>query len=150
MNMPKSPNNNGRKSDGTFAPGNALGGKTKGARHRTTRAVEELLDGQVEMLTQKAVEAALEGDMTAMRLCLERICPPRKERPIQIELPKAKTSSDAVKVFAAILEAVGAGEIAPGEGQQLASLVELQRRTLETGELEQRIIALETDMSRSG
>jgi hypothetical protein len=143
--MARKPNNNGRKSDGTFAPGNALGGKTKGARHRATVAVEELLDGQLEKLTQKAVEAALAGDMTAMRLCLERICPPRKERPIQIELPKTETSGDAVKVMAIILEAVGAGEVAPGEGQQLASLVELQRRILETGELEDRIAALEAD-----
>ena len=43
--MVKSPKNNGRKTDGTFAAGNALGGKTKGARHKATMAVENLLDG---------------------------------------------------------------------------------------------------------
>jgi hypothetical protein len=88
--MTKSPKNNGRKSDGTFAVGNALGGKTKGARHKATMAVETLLDGQVDQLTQKAVAAALEGDMTAMRLCLERICPPRKDRPVLVDLPEMK------------------------------------------------------------
>ena len=141
--MTKTPKNNGRKTDGTFAPGNSLGGKTKGARHKATLAVEVLLEDQADQLTQKAVEAALEGDMTAMRLCLERICPPRKERPIHINLPKAETSADAVKVMGVIIEAVSTGEIAPGEGRQLASLVEGQRRVLETEELEARIVALE-------
>ena len=46
--MTNNPKKNGRKTDGTFAPGNALGGKTKGARHKATMAVEELLDGQVK------------------------------------------------------------------------------------------------------
>ncbi len=64
--MTKIPKNNGRKSDGTFASGNRLGGKTVGARHKATMAVAALLDGQAQ-LTRKAVEAALEGDMTAMR-----------------------------------------------------------------------------------
>jgi len=74
--MAKTPINNGRKTDGTFAPGNALGGRTKGSRHRSTLAIEELLDGQAEALTQKAINAALEGDGMALRLCLERILPP--------------------------------------------------------------------------
>ncbi len=146
--MTKTPINNGRKTDGTFASGNSLGGKTKGSRHKATLAMEALLDGQADQLTQKAVEAALGGDMTAMRLCLERICPPRKDRPIQISLPKAETSSDIVKVVASILEAVGDGEITPGEGQQLASLVEGQRRTLESEALEARIVALEEDQMK--
>jgi len=49
------PINNGRNTDGRFAEGNQLGGKPKGARHRVTRAVEELLEGQHEALTQKAI-----------------------------------------------------------------------------------------------
>jgi hypothetical protein len=60
--MAKTPKTNGRQSDGTFAPGNALGGRTKGSRHRATLAIEALLDGQAEALTQKAINAALECD----------------------------------------------------------------------------------------
>jgi hypothetical protein len=54
-------------------------------------AVERLLDGEGEELTRKAIELAKEGDLTALRLCLERICPPRKSRPIAIDLPDAST-----------------------------------------------------------
>ena len=137
------PKNNGRKADGTFAPGNALGGKTKGARHKATMAVEELLDGQVKQLTQKAVEAALGGDMTAMRLCLERICPPRKDQPVLIDLPEMTTSKGASRVMAGILEAVADGDITPDEARGVSSIVEVYRKTLETSELEARLSALE-------
>ena len=141
--MTNNPKNNGRKTDGTFAPGNALGGKTKGARHKATMAVEELLDGQVEQLTQKAVEAALGGDMTAMRLCLERICPPRKDQPVLIDLPEMTTSKGASRVMAGILEAVADGDITPDEARSVSSIVEVYRKTLETSELEARLSALE-------
>ena len=141
--MTNNPKFNGRKTDGTFAPGNALGGKTKGARHKATMAVEELLDGQVEQLTQKAVEAALGGDMTAMRLCLERICPPRKDQPVLIDLPEMTTSKGASRVMAGILEAVADGDITPDEARGVSSIVEVYRKTLETSELEARLSALE-------
>ena len=141
--MTNNPKNNGRKTDGTFAPGNALGGKTKGARHKATMAVEELLDGQVAQLTQKAVEAALGGDMTAMRLCLERICPPRKDQPVLIDLPEMTTSKGASRVMAGILEAVAVGDITPDEARGVSSIVEVYRKTLETSELEARLSALE-------
>lgn len=61
----------GRNSDGTFGPGNP--GKPRGARHKATQAALALLDGEAATLTRKAVEMALEGDTTALRLCLERI-----------------------------------------------------------------------------
>ncbi|WP_299860275.1 DUF5681 domain-containing protein [uncultured Roseobacter sp.] len=64
----------GRNPDGTFAPGNP--GKPKGSRHRATKAVQQLIDQDAEAITRKAVEMALAGDATAMRLCIERIPPP--------------------------------------------------------------------------
>ena len=53
------PKNDGRKTDGTFDKGNRLGGSKIGSRHRVTRAIEALLEGQHEALTAKAVEMAL-------------------------------------------------------------------------------------------
>ena len=146
--MTKAPKNNGRKTDGTFAHGNKLGGKTKGARHKATLAVEVLLDGQVELLTQKAVEAALDGDMTAMRLCLERISPPRKDQPISFALPEMTNSNDAVEVMAGILKAVASGEITPDEANRISNTIETYRKTLETSEFENRIIALEKGITQ--
>jgi hypothetical protein len=141
--MAKTPINNGRKTDGTFAPGNELGGKTKGSRHRSTLAIEALLDGQAEALTQKAINAALEGDGMALRLCLERICPPRKDRPVLFDLPGMDSSKDAAGAMAGIIEAVANGDMTPDEARSVTSIIEQYRRTLETTELENRLQALE-------
>src|SRR4029450_289543 len=104
--MPREPINNGRKTDGTFAPGNSMGGKKPGSRHRTTRAVEALLDGQADALTQKAIDLALAGDGPALRLCLDRIAPPRKDAPVSFELPPIKSAADTVTASSSLLEAV--------------------------------------------
>ena len=137
------PDKSRRNPDGTFAPGNVLGGKPKGCRHKATRAVEALLDGEAEALTRKAIEKALGGDTVALRLCLDRIAPPRKDAPVTIDLPAMDTTEDAAKVAAAILQAVADGEVTPSEATTIVGFVEIFRRTLETRELEARISELE-------
>jgi hypothetical protein len=131
----------GRNADGTFAPGNP--GKPKGTRHRATRAAEALLDGEVEALTRRAVELALGGDTAALRLCLERVVPPRRDAPVAFELPPMNSAADAALAAGAVLEAVAGGELTPSEGAHVMQLVETFRRTLEVTELERRIAALE-------
>ncbi len=82
------------------------------------------------------------------RIILDRICPPRKERPISCTLPKLEDTSDLVAGISALIGAVANGELTPGEGQALASLIEAQRRTLETEDIEQRLATLEAGMNR--
>ncbi|MHA7826906.1 MAG: DUF5681 domain-containing protein [Roseovarius sp.] len=127
--------------NGKFAPGNP--GRPKGARHKATRAVEKLLDGEAKELTRKAVSMALEGDTTALRLCLERIAPPRKDTPVRFALPPMKSANDAFDAAQAVLRAVSEGNLTPLEGASVMTLVESYRRTLETTELEARLAALE-------
>jgi hypothetical protein len=141
--MTDTPENSGRKPDGTFAPGNGLGGKPKGSRHKVTLAVEALLEGEHEALTRKAVEKALAGDMTAMRLCLDRIAPPRKDAPISFELPVIRSAADTVAASSALLDAVAGGEVTPDEAGRVMALLTAHKTLVETGDLEQRIAALE-------
>lgn len=131
----------GRNPDGTFAPGNP--GKPKGSRHRATQAMQDLLDKDGEALTRKAVELALDGDTTALRLCLERIAPARKDAPVNFDLPPMETAQDASQAAQAVLQAVSEGQLTPLEGASVMALVEGYRKTLETTELESRITALE-------
>lgn len=141
--MADKPKNDGRKTDGKFAPGNKLGGSKAGSRHGVTKAIEALLEGQHEALTQKAVEKALEGDMVALRLCLDRLAPPRKDSPVSIALPAVRNAADAVEASAAVLAAVAAGEITPDEAGRIMTLLTAHRSIIEVGELENRIKALE-------
>jgi hypothetical protein len=89
----------------------------------------------------KAVELALEGDTTALRLCLERIAPPRKDAPMTFDLPPMNSAQAA----GAVLNAVADGDLTPTEGAHIMALVETYRRTLETSSLEVRVLALEAD-----
>ena len=131
----------GRNTDGTFAAGNP--GKPKGARHKATRAALALLDGEAEALIRQAVTMALAGDTTALRLCLERIAPPRRDAPVQFDLPQMETARDAAMAAGAVLEAVALGDLTPTEGAHIMALVEAYRRTLETTEIEARMVELE-------
>lgn len=125
-----------------FEPGNP--GKPKGARHRTTKAVEALLDGEAEEITRKAIEAAKAGDMAAIKLCLDRIAPAQRERTVQFTMPPLTGAADLPAAVAAIFEAVAAGDLTPSEATQLAALVEAFRKQTETAELEARIKSLES------
>ena len=124
-----------------FEAGNP--GKPKGARSRATVAAEALLAGEAEGLTRKAIEMGLEGDTVALRLCLERLVPPRKDSPITINLPPITTAGDVVSASAAVLTAVGAGEISPDEAGRVMALLTAHKNIVETGDLERRIAALE-------
>ena len=134
----------GRNTDGTFAAGNP--GKPRGTRHKATQAVLALLDGEAEAITRQAVTMALGGDGAALRLCLERIAPPRRDAPVTFDLPPMQSAADAAKAAGAVLEAVATGDLTPTEGAHIMALVENYRRTLETTELEARVAALEGDM----
>ena len=132
---------NGRKTDGTFTKGNP--GKPRGARHKATQAALALIDGEGESLTRKAIDMALSGDTVALRLCLERLAPPRKDAPVRFELPPMEGAENAAAAMGAILASVASGDLTPSEATSLAGLVEVYRKTLETAELETRLKALE-------
>ena len=130
-----------RNPDGTFASGNP--GRPRGARHKITQAIEAMLEGQQESLTQAVIDKALEGDVTALRLCLDRIAPARKDAPVSFALPEIETAEDAAKAARAILKAIAQGDVTPLEAATVMAVVEQFRRTLETTEIERRIVALE-------
>ena len=131
----------GCDASGRFAGGNA--GRPMGSRNRPTRAVLEALDGRAEELAAKAVTMALGGDTTALRLCLERIAPPRRDAPVSFALPPMTIARDAATAAGAVLGAVADGDLTPTEGAHVMGLIETYRRTLETTELEARLAALE-------
>ena len=128
-----------------FKPGQSgnPAGKPKGTRNATTLALEALLDGQASALTQKAINLALAGDMAALRLCLDRILPPRKDSPVAFDLPEMKTLNDTVPAMGALVKAVGQGDLTPTEAGELTKMVQAFAKIIETAELEERVRKLE-------
>jgi hypothetical protein len=143
MDEEPSPSKN-RHPSGKFAPGNKVGrGRPVGSRNQATIALQELLDDAGKSLTRHCIEMARAGDQVALRLVMERLIPPRKDRPVSLRLPKIDGAAGVSKATAAVLHAVGAGEITPAEGEIVASIIELRRRSIETAEFEKRIAVLE-------
>ncbi len=126
---------------GKFAKGNP--GRPAGSRHKYVLAIQGLLDGEAEALGRKAVELALEGDTVALRLCLERIVPAKRDTPVRFDLPTIASATEAAHAAQAVLLAVSQGDVTPMEGATIMGLVEQYRKTLELSEFEGRIVALE-------
>ena len=120
-----------------------MGGRPKGARNKATLAVEKLLDGDAEAITRKAIEMALGGDGPAIRLCLERLLPARKDSPVVFALPRIETAMDAVTASSALLSAVATGEVTPEEAGKVMGLLTAHKQLVEVCDLETRLQRLE-------
>jgi hypothetical protein len=118
-------------------------GRAAGSRNRATLAIEALLEGEGEALTRKAIELAKAGDMQALRLCLDRLAPPRKDSPVAFDLPEMKTINDAVPAMGALVRAVGLADLTPTEAGELTKMVQAFAKIIETAELEDRVRKLE-------
>jgi hypothetical protein len=143
--MPGSENTAGKQRGKPFQKGQSGNpdGRPRGSRNATTVALETLLDGQATALTQKAIDLALAGDMTALRLCLDRILPPRKDRPVTFTLPEIKSAKDAAAVVSAVLAAVAVGELTPADAAEIGKLIDSYVKAFETAELAERLERLE-------
>jgi hypothetical protein len=118
-------------------------GRPKGSLNKTTLAVQSILNGEAESITRMAIQYALEGDTTALKLCLERIIPVKKDSPVNFRLPAIKSADDIVRVQTAIIREVSKGEITPMEAMRISTILEGLRKTFELQELENRISNLE-------
>jgi hypothetical protein len=140
----------GQQQRGRPFPKGASGnpaGRPPGARHKTTIMLEQLMVDDAERVTKRVVQAALQGNMQAAKLILDRAVPPRKDRAVTIDLPALATAADVVSATARIIAAVSAGALTPDEGTALAGLVELHRRAIETGDHEQRLASVEARLA---
>jgi hypothetical protein len=118
-------------------------GRPAGSRNSATLACEALLEGQAEALTQKAVDMALAGDTVALKICIDRIFPARRDRPVTFALPPITSARDAADIAAAVAEAVAAGQLTPSEAAELGKVIELYVRAYQVAELNDRTARLE-------
>lgn len=127
-----------REKNGRWRKG-VSGNPNAGSRSKMARLVDELLDGESDEIARKCIEMAKAGDQHALRICMERICPPRKGRTIEFDLPKIETAEDHPKAVGAVLEAVAAGELTPEEALVFSNIVAEHRRSIEAADHEARI-----------
>ena len=139
------PASTGPKQSGRFQPGQSgnPAGRAKGARHKALLALDAIGAKGAQAVLRRVVQDARAGDMRAAEILLRRLWPERRGRPVTIDLPPIISGADAVKASAAIVAAAAAGSLTPDEAATIGTLIETQRRAIETQDLAARIAALE-------
>lgn len=105
--------------------------------------IRAAISDRVPELLAALMTRALEGDVGAARLLLERAIAPLKaaEQPQALTLPDSTLTEQG----RAVLAAVAAGELAPGQGAALLAAVGTLARLVEVDELTRRVEALEAN-----
>ena len=134
----------------TFLPdqsGNPAG-RPRGSRNKKTLLLEALLDDESETLMRRVIGLAKMGDDVAMRLVFARMLPPRRDRPVPLELPRIESEADARRASGDVMEALGSGEITPQEAEQVLRVVAGAAMVMQSSELGQRMKWLQQRVSQ--
>jgi hypothetical protein len=123
-------------------------GRPRGARNRATVLMENLFADDAEAIGRKAIELAKAGEIAALRMCLDRLVPARKDEPVVFELPPLDTAADSVAAAATVVAAVAAGELTPSEAADLAKVIDVYVGALETKGFDERLAKLESAANR--
>lgn len=128
------------REQGRFKRGSS--GNPQGRPRKATTELEKALRKHGAELADKLVALALEGDTTALKICIDRIHAPLKPQsaPVNIELPEGTPLADTGR---AILGAVARGELPTDQAGQLLNGLGSLARIIELDEIQQRIKRLE-------
>jgi hypothetical protein len=123
-------------------------GRPRGVRNRTTLLMQNLLADDAEAIGRKAIEMAKAGDLAAIRLCMDRLAPARKDEPVAFELPPIEKPADIVAATASIVAAVAAGELTPSQAAELSKVIDVHVRALDSRGFDERLGKLENEIKR--
>jgi Family of unknown function (DUF5681) len=107
-------------------------GRRPGSRNPSNSRRCGAARSEAKALTRKAVDLALAGDPMSLRLCIERILPPSRERPVKLSLPPIETAADVLAAINAVTSALACGTITPGEAARIAMVVATFARAIDT------------------
>lgn len=132
------PDANIRTANGRFAKGNPGGpGRPRHAVTEAANALDQVAVEAAQELIEVAIKEARKGNMTALKLVLDRGWPVHHRRPIAIDAPALVRSDDFLPAQAALTDAVLDGEVEPREGAVIASLLEEQRQRVRLLEIQE-------------
>jgi hypothetical protein len=112
-----------------FKPGNPR--RPPGSKNKITQMVEQLVEGQAEQLVQKVMDLALAGDVSCLRMMLDRLYPPRKGQPVNVVMPPINTSQDVLPAIASIWTAIREGHLTPDQASALSVVIDRSIQAIE-------------------
>lgn len=129
------------KKDTKWKPGQSGNPKGKPKGVGSVQKLREEIGEQIPAIINQLLAAAKNGDVQAARLLLERVLPPLKA--VEQASPLTLSDGSLTEQGRAVLAAVGAGELAPGQGAQLITAIGSLARVSEIDEIAARLAALE-------
>jgi hypothetical protein len=105
--------------------------------------VEQLAEGQAEQLVQRVLELAHAGDVSCLRMKLDRLWPPRKGQPVYARMPPINSSQDVLAAIASIWTAIREGRLTPDEASAWSVVIDRSIHAIELHAIPKRIAALE-------
>jgi hypothetical protein len=129
-----------------FQPGNP--GRPPGSKNKVTQLVEQITEDQAENLIQTALALAQAGDVSCLRMLLDRLWPPRRGQPVKLDMPPPQTSADVLNAITSLWRAIGEGRLTPDELSALSLVAERSLQVINQVELLKRIEILEEHRER--
>jgi hypothetical protein len=127
-----------------FQPGNTFGrGRPHGSRNKATLVLQEMLDDHGESITRKCALLAMQGDPTALRLCMERLIPPKKDHAVIFKGLPTTSAREVAAAMDAVLRDMAVGQITPAESQMIMASLEGRHRIIRSVDHEARMDKLE-------
>ena len=118
-------------------------GRPRGARNKRTLLAESMLDRDGADIIERLIRLAKGGDVAAIRMCIDRICPRQRERPLSFDLPPMAAAADSVAAMGAIMQAIGDGELTPHEAAELAKVVASFAQAIVATQIDERLATVE-------
>ena len=119
---------NGRIKKGVLNP---VGRKRSSHNHNTLAASALLTEHSVAIMG-KLVEMAENGDPAALKLCVERILPPARDRPVDLsEIGELRRGSDVTEAMKVVIGMMTRGELNLGELKSFVEVLDTVRDSLQ-------------------
>lgn len=134
-----------RRPDGTYPPGTS--GNPSGRPSSANAELRQRLAKDGERIVQAVIDQALQGDMAAAKIILDRILPPLRPTaaPVTVPLPPGANQTDTAQ---AILTAAAQGHIPADTAAQLITATANLTRIIELEDLKPRLEALERALKK--
>ena len=138
-----------KRKNGRFTKGDSgnPSGRPRGSPNKATLLMAALLEGESEQLIRKVIELAKTGDTHALRLCLDRLMPPGKDRLVHFDLPPIRGLVDISLAMASMITAISEGQLTVQEGEILSRIFAEHSKVLTAEDVERRLQKLEQGQS---
>lgn len=134
---------------GKFAKGHKSPGRPRGSKNKISLMLEKLFEDEAEDLVRKVIEMALKGDMTALKLCVERLVPVKKDRAIPYNIGNLMDMHSSADIMLKATNALLDGEIAESQINSLSKAIDQTRQCYELTHVIKRLDTLEESIKHN-